>query len=84
VTACSVRLPRNSWLGPRADKNLRQHGLIQAYSRTNRILNSVKTYFVTGDTSEDWRIFVSVRRDAELDSLITEENLKAEETRQFI
>ncbi len=26
------------------DKNLRQHGLIQAYSRTNRILNSVKSY----------------------------------------
>jgi len=25
------------------DKNLRAHGLIQAYSRTNRILNSVKT-----------------------------------------
>jgi type I restriction enzyme R subunit len=27
-----------------ADKNLRAHGLVQAYSRTNRILNSVKTY----------------------------------------
>ena len=26
------------------DKNLRMHGLIQAYSRTNRILNSIKTY----------------------------------------
>ena len=26
------------------DKNLRQHGLIQAYSRTNRILNSVKAF----------------------------------------
>lgn len=26
------------------DKSLRSHGLIQAYSRTNRILNSVKTY----------------------------------------
>ena len=26
------------------DKNLRAHGLIQAFSRTNRILNSVKTY----------------------------------------
>ena len=26
------------------DKNLRSHGLIQAYSRTNRILNSVKNY----------------------------------------
>jgi type I restriction enzyme R subunit len=27
-----------------ADKNLRRHGLIQAFSRTNRILNSVKTF----------------------------------------
>lgn len=26
------------------DKNLKQHGLIQAYLRTNRILNSVKSY----------------------------------------
>ncbi|TYC84755.1 type I restriction endonuclease subunit R [Acetobacterium wieringae] len=26
------------------DKNLKQHGLIQAFSRTNRILNAVKTY----------------------------------------
>lgn len=26
------------------DKNLRQHGLIQAFSRTNRILNDVKSY----------------------------------------
>lgn len=26
------------------DKNLRQHGLIQAFSRTNRILNSVKSF----------------------------------------
>lgn len=26
------------------DKNLKMHGLIQAFSRTNRILNSVKTY----------------------------------------
>ena len=27
-----------------ADKNLKMHGLIQVYSRTNRILNSVNTY----------------------------------------
>lgn len=26
------------------DKNLQQHGLIQAFSRTNRILNSIKTF----------------------------------------
>ena len=29
---------------PVVDKNLKQHGLIQAFSRTNRILNSAKTY----------------------------------------
>lgn len=28
----------------RVDKNLQSHGLIQAFSRTNRILNSVKTF----------------------------------------
>ena len=26
------------------DKNLRLHGLLQAYSRTNRILNTIKTF----------------------------------------
>lgn len=26
------------------DKNLRMHGLLQAYSRTNRVLNSIKTF----------------------------------------
>ena len=26
------------------DKNLKMHGLIQAFSRTNRILNSIKTF----------------------------------------
>jgi len=30
----------NTWV----DKNLRLHGLLQAYSRTNRILNSIKTF----------------------------------------
>ena len=44
----------------------------------------VDSVSVTGDTDEDWRHLASARRDAELDSLITEENLKAEETRQFI
>lgn len=31
-------------IGIAIDKNLKQHGLIQAFSRTNRILNSVKSY----------------------------------------
>ena len=34
-------LPR---FGSPADKNLKMHGLIQAFSRTNRILNSIKTF----------------------------------------
>lgn len=29
---------------PFVDKNLRYHGLIQAYSRTNRILDATKTF----------------------------------------
>ena len=29
------------------DKNLRYHGLIQAFSRTNRILNSIKTFVIS-------------------------------------
>ena len=29
------------------DKNLKMHGLIQAFSRTNRILNSIKTRCLT-------------------------------------
>ena len=35
-----VQIRRCEWV----DKNLKDHGLIQAFSRTNRILNSVKTF----------------------------------------
>ena len=40
LTGFDARALNTLW----ADKNLRSHGLIQAFSRTNRILNSVKTY----------------------------------------
>ena len=53
-------------------------------NKKDLIMAFVDSVSVTGNTSDDWRIFVSARRDAELESLITEENLKAEETRQFI
>ncbi|VEU58309.1 type I restriction endonuclease subunit R [Mycoplasmopsis gallinacea] len=46
------------------DKNLRQHGLIQAFSRTNRILNSIKTFGnivtfrnIAAETEEAIRLF---------------------------
>ncbi|RUT64497.1 DEAD/DEAH box helicase (plasmid) [Morganella morganii] len=46
------------------DKNLRMHGLIQAFSRTNRILNSIKTFGnivcfrnLENDTNDALRLF---------------------------
>ena len=53
-------------------------------NKKDLIMAFVDSVSVTGDTSADWRLFVSAKRDAELDSLITDENLKAEQTRQFI
>jgi len=40
LTGFDAKTLNTLWL----DKNLKMHGLIQAYSRTNRILNSVKVY----------------------------------------
>ena len=40
LTGFDAKTLNTLWL----DKNLKWHGLIQAFSRTNRILNSVKTY----------------------------------------
>jgi type I restriction enzyme, R subunit len=53
-------------------------------NKKDLIMAFVESVSVTGDTDEDWRLFVSARRNAELDSLITDENLKAEQTHQFI
>lgn len=40
LTGFDAKILNTLWV----DKNLRMHGLIQAFSRTNRILNSVKTF----------------------------------------
>jgi len=40
LTGFDAKTLNTLWL----DKNLKMHGLIQAYSRTNRILNAVKAY----------------------------------------
>ena len=53
-------------------------------NKKDLIMAFVESVSVTGDTSEDWRLFVYAKRDAELDALITDEDLNAEETRQFI
>ena len=48
------------------------------------ILQFVDSVSVTGDTGEDWKLFVAAKRDAELDALIADEALKADETKAFI
>ena len=55
------------------DKNLRQHGLIQAFSRTNRILNSVKTFgniVCFRDLKEETDKAVALFGDKDADSIV--------------
>jgi type I restriction enzyme R subunit len=39
---------------------------------------------VSDDIGDDWRQFISERRDSELEALIDEETLKPEQTRAFV
>lgn len=55
------------------DKNLRMHGLLQAYSRTNRILNSVKSFgniVCFRDLSEETDKAISLFGDKNADGLV--------------
>jgi type I restriction enzyme R subunit len=55
------------------DKNLRLHGLIQAFSRTNRILNSVKTYgniVCFRDLEENTKEAISIFGDKEAGGIV--------------
>ena len=47
-------------------------------------MDFVDSMSVSDDVGEDWRVFVAERRDAELDELIGDEGLKADETRTFV
>ncbi|MFT3874450.1 MAG: type I restriction endonuclease subunit R [Nocardioides sp.] len=53
-------------------------------NKSDLIMAFVDSVNVTGDTREDWRIFVEARRAEELEAIISEENLKPEETRAFV
>ena len=55
------------------DKNLKQHGLIQAFSRTNRILNAVKTYgniVCFRDLQEETNDAIALFGDKDADSIV--------------
>lgn len=53
-------------------------------NKKDLILQFVDSVSITGDTGEDWRRFVVEKRREELDEIIAEEGLKADEAREFI
>ena len=62
------------------DKNLRQHGLIQAFSRTNRILNSVKTFgniVCFRDLQQEVDAAISLFGDKDANSIVVLKNYEA-------
>ena len=53
-------------------------------NKRDLIVAFVDSQSVSDDVGDDWRKFISQRRDAELNALITEETLKPDETRAFV
>ena len=61
------------------DKNLKEHGLIQAFSRTNRILNSIKTHgniVCFRNLEKNTKDAISIFGDSEASGLILIRNFK--------
>jgi type I restriction enzyme R subunit len=57
---------------------------IQLRSKKELIENFIETVNVNTTVGEDWRQFVTERKEKELNDLITAESLKDEETRRFV
>ncbi len=53
-------------------------------NKRDLIVAFVDSQSVSDDVGDDWRAFIAERRNAELDDLISEESLKADETRTFV
>ena len=53
-------------------------------NKRDLIMDFVDSISVGDDVGDDWREFIAKRREAELDELIAEESLKADETRGFV
>jgi len=53
-------------------------------NKRDLIMDFVDRVSASGQIDEEWRAYVDAQRTAELDAIITEENLKPEETRAFI
>lgn len=53
-------------------------------NKKDLILAFVDSVNVTTNTQDDWKRFIAARRDEELERIIAEENLKADQTREFV
>jgi type I restriction enzyme R subunit len=53
-------------------------------NKKDLIMDFVDRVSASSEIDEEWRAYVDAQRTAELDAIITEENLKPEETRTFI
>lgn len=53
-------------------------------NKRDLIVAFVDSQSVSDDVGDDWRAFIAERRNAELDDLISEESLRADETRTFV
>ncbi len=57
---------------------------IQLRSKKELIESFIKTINASSNVNDDWRKFVSEQKDIDLDEIIENEKLKAEETKEFI
>lgn len=53
-------------------------------NKRDLIMDFVESMSVTGEISDDWRMFVTQRREAELAEIIDAERLRPEQTKSFI
>lgn len=53
-------------------------------NKKDLIMNFVDSMSVTGEVDDEWRVFVTQRREAELAEIIDAERLRPEQTRSFI
>jgi len=53
-------------------------------NKRDLIMDFVDRVSASGEIDEEWRAYVAAQRTAELDAIISEENLKADETRTFV
>jgi type I restriction enzyme R subunit len=53
-------------------------------NKKDLIESFVDSLSATGEVDEEWRTFIASRRDAELEQIIADENLRPEETRTFV